>query len=245
MVETGKRRAVAHDPVIPRVPSEFLTQCLVLFRDRIVTMKPAPLVDRPDRPCESTRRRLPLQDPVPALEQLEESRANYSDLYDFAPVGYLTLDEKGFIREANLTASRQIGIDRSNLIDTPFSVHLSRSDGDRFRLHLDQGFRSMERQACEVRLRPKDGGEFAMPCSMSIFVQDVHGKVSCRTSVIDITERKRAEEALRRKRKSYRELVQHQTVPSSAGRVMARSPLSMNTPKRSSGTRKRRSSGGT
>ena len=143
-----------------------------------------------------------------ALEQLEESRSKYSDLYDFAPVGYLTLDEKGFILEANLTASRQIGIDRSNLINTSFSVHLSGSDGDRFRLHLHKVFRSMERQACEVGLRPKGGSELHALLE-SIFVQDVHGQVSCRTSIIDITGRKRVEQALRDSEKRYRELVQH------------------------------------
>lgn len=44
-----------------------------------------------------------------ALEQLEESRTKYSDLYDFAPVGYLTVDRHGEMSEANLTAERQFG----------------------------------------------------------------------------------------------------------------------------------------
>ena len=155
-----------------------------------------------------------------ALEQLEESRANYSDLYDFAPVGYLTLDEKGFIRKANLTASRQIGIARSNLIGTPFSVYLSRSDGDRLRLHLDKGFRSMERQACEVGLRPKGGGDLHVLLD-SIFVQDVHGKVSCRTSVIDITERKQAEAALREANATLEQRVVERTTALAAARKEA------------------------
>jgi len=60
-----------------------------------------------------------------ALQQIEESHAKYSDLYDFAPVGYLTLDEKGRILEANLTSSGLLGLDRSRFINTLFSVYIS------------------------------------------------------------------------------------------------------------------------
>lgn len=34
---------------------------------------------------------------------LEESRDKYQDLYDFAPVGYFTLNHKGIIKDVNLT----------------------------------------------------------------------------------------------------------------------------------------------
>jgi hypothetical protein len=72
-----------------------------------------------------------------ALKELEESHTKYSDLYDFAPVGYLTLDEKGLIPEAIVTASRLLRFDRSSLINTPFSVFISMSDRGPFRLHLE------------------------------------------------------------------------------------------------------------
>ena len=53
--------------------------------------------------------------------KLEELKDRYLDLYDFAPVGYVTLNEKGLILEANLTAVRLLGEERQTLIKRPFS----------------------------------------------------------------------------------------------------------------------------
>ena len=50
---------------------------------------------------------------------LEEANNKYRDFYDFAPVGFLTLDESGMIREVNLTAANQLGVTRSHLVDKP------------------------------------------------------------------------------------------------------------------------------
>ena len=52
--------------------------------------------------------------------ELEESRSSYRDLYDFAPAGYLTLNEDGSILEANLMASRLLGVEKNALVKTPF-----------------------------------------------------------------------------------------------------------------------------
>ena len=54
--------------------------------------------------------------------EIEGSREKYFDLYDFAPVGYLTLDEKGSISELNLTAAALLGIARKSALNKPFSL---------------------------------------------------------------------------------------------------------------------------
>ncbi len=53
--------------------------------------------------------------------ELLESRDQYNDLYDFAPVGYLTISNKGLIFEANLTAAEMLGVERRFLSKQPFS----------------------------------------------------------------------------------------------------------------------------
>ena len=57
---------------------------------------------------------------------LEISRSRYADLYDFAPVGYLTLNKQGQILDLNLTAARQLGVERARLINTNFKHYVSR-----------------------------------------------------------------------------------------------------------------------
>jgi PAS domain S-box-containing protein len=126
---------------------------------------------------------------------LEESRARFADLYDFAPVGYLTLDEAGLILEANLTAAGQLAIPRSRLLNRPFHLLAAREDRENLRRHIRQVYQSQERQSTEIRLALKEGGEFFVLLD-SLFIQDVTGKGLCRTSFTDITRRKQAEEAL-------------------------------------------------
>jgi len=61
-------------------------------------------------------------------DSLEISRAKYFDLYDLAPVGYLTLDNKGLILEANLTSANILGLPRENLVHQPFSRFINSQD---------------------------------------------------------------------------------------------------------------------
>ncbi len=54
-----------------------------------------------------------------AQENLEVLRAKYFGLYELAPVGYVTLSERGLILEANLTVAKLLGQARSRLIKQP------------------------------------------------------------------------------------------------------------------------------
>jgi PAS domain S-box-containing protein len=129
-------------------------------------------------------------------EQLGETVAKYSDLYDFAPVGYVTSNRDGIIQEANLTFAVQLGIERGRLIDTPLWLYVTAPDRGKFRSHVDQVFKTNQRQTCELRLQKPSGGPECYVQLDSIRVLNVDGAELCRTSVTDISSRREAEREL-------------------------------------------------
>jgi len=132
-----------------------------------------------------------------AQEQLGESLAKYSDLYDFAPVGYVTSNRDGLILEVNLTFAGQLGIERGRLINTPLWLYIAAPDRGKLRSHFDQVYRTEERGTCELRLQRASGPERYVQFD-SIRVLNGDGSEFCRTSVTDISIRKEAEEELGR-----------------------------------------------
>jgi PAS domain S-box-containing protein len=127
--------------------------------------------------------------------ELEESRSKYSDLYDFAPVGYFTFDKNGLILEANLTAAKELGVERSVLVHKPFRAYIASEDRERFDVYLQKVLKSDTRQTCEIRLKKKNGSVFYAQLE-SIAVSDSGGVDVCRSSCIDITSRKQTDSAL-------------------------------------------------
>ena len=77
-----------------------------------------------------------------AQSEFEDSRNRYSNLYDFAPIGYFTFDKNGLILEVNLTGANILGVERSFLIKKPFSLYIAFGSRDVFYLHLRKVFRA-------------------------------------------------------------------------------------------------------
>lgn len=139
---------------------------------------------------------------------VEESRDKYSDLYDFAPVGYLTLDTKGIVLDANLTVARLLATDRRQLIDRHFSRFLGKEDSDTYYLFLKRLFRSKERHSCEATL-PRNNGHAIVIQLDGIRVKDTDGSnEQCLITVTDVTDRKRAEESLRQSEERFRSIIE-------------------------------------
>ena len=131
-----------------------------------------------------------------AYIQLEKSCCNYSSLHDFAPIGYFTFDNDGLILEVNLTGAGKLSRERSSLLDKPFSLFIHEDDREVFYLHREQVFERKTRCDCEIRLKRKDGSEFYAQLS-SIIMPGSECKCNRMLSTLtDITERKKIEEAL-------------------------------------------------
>jgi PAS domain S-box-containing protein len=91
--------------------------------------------------------------------ELQQARDGYAELYDLAPAGYFTLDERGVIEAANLTGCELLGSPRSELVRRPFSGFLTEESADTFHRHLRTVFREGGRQVCELALESTEAGE--------------------------------------------------------------------------------------
>jgi len=126
---------------------------------------------------------------------LEISLLRYADLYDFAPVGYLTLNKHGEIVDLNLTAARLLGIERGLLINSHFQYFVFQPDKKEFLSHLDAIFDKRKRQIAEVRLSPKGGEQFCARLE-SIYLEGEEGAGLCMTNMSDVTLHKKSEQVL-------------------------------------------------
>jgi PAS domain S-box-containing protein len=125
-----------------------------------------------------------------AQTALEVSRARYFDLYDMAPVGYLTVDANGLILETNLSAANLLGVARSKLVKQPLSRFIVKAHQDSYYHCRRQLLETSQTQHCELQLMHSDGVALWVKLDMSAATGDTDAPV-LRVMLSDITERKR------------------------------------------------------
>src|ERR1035441_7350669 len=98
-----------------------------------------------------------LQDTRDRMEVLLEK---YTDLYDFAPVGYFSVDEQGRVLEGNLTGAALLGVERSLLISRRLPRFVVPESQPTFAAFLKRVFAGAGKQVCEAALLREDAAPF-------------------------------------------------------------------------------------
>jgi PAS domain-containing protein len=138
-----------------------------------------------------------------AKERAEIANLKYTELYDCAPSGYFTLSNKGKIIDVNLEGSLIFVRERSKLIGGMFGLFVSKDTKNIFNLFLDKIFKSKVKESCELSFLINDS---------TVFYGYLTGVVAknqeqCLVTLIDITELKKEEVALRNIENRYRDLL--------------------------------------
>jgi PAS domain S-box-containing protein len=139
-----------------------------------------------------------------AKETIEAGLAKYSELYDFAPVGYFSFDRNGAILQVNLTGAGILGIERSLLVKQLFGIFISQADRAVFTSFLQKVFEGEEKRSCELMLLSKN----KEPLYARIDARILRDGRECLATVVDISERRQAEEALELNLAKYHALVE-------------------------------------
>lgn len=125
--------------------------------------------------------------------KLHTARTHYFDLYDLAPVGYVTISQSGLILETNITAATLLDLPRGALVKRPISDFFLNEDQDIYYLHHKRLFETGEPQVCELRMVKKDETVFHARLHATLAHSSESAPVS-RVSLSDITECKQTEE---------------------------------------------------
>ena len=122
--------------------------------------------------------------------ELEDGLTRLTNLYEFAPVGYMTLDSQGVLRDVNLTGARMMALERTRLVGRRFAHVLAVESRSAFDVFLAKAFKSRVKEIHETVLCPE--GAEALAVELAGTVSD-NGQ-ECLLVATDITKRKRAEQ---------------------------------------------------
>ena len=133
-----------------------------------------------------------------AQRELEIFHKRYIDLYNFAPVGYCVLDEKGVIQDVNVTAATLLGQIQSGLINRPMFRFILKKDQYTYNRHWKILFETGEPQTVELQMLRNDKSVFWARLDSTIAENGGQPSV-CQVTLTDISESKRLEHALRKR----------------------------------------------
>lgn len=120
-----------------------------------------------------------------AYAEMDALRERYADLYDFAPVGYFTLDAQGVIVQLNLAGAILLGVKRSQLGRSRFAAHVKPAFLPEFHTFVDDVLSGKARSKCEIALMATDRRP-----ELLIRIEGVadEGGRECRMVVMEVSE---------------------------------------------------------
>ena len=146
-----------------------------------------------------------------AVEAMRDSEARYRDLYDQAPNAYFSVGTDGVIKSANLRAGELLRCSAKELVGRPISDSYTDSPFGKTRAKVlfDKSLSGESIHNEELEMQCCDGEVIWISLSATL-LKDPQGKVlESRSSMVDITERKKAEEALKEIEYRYRFLTEN------------------------------------
>ena len=154
---------------------------------------------------------------------LEAARDRYADLFELAPLGYVTLDRDGIIEEINAAGLVLLGVRDRHAATGPFSLFIAQEDRQAFRSHLRILENAAEHSQTEVRLRARSGQETRYVQVYSRrWAERETGQTRYLTALLDVTERRRAEEDRRSTEVARRALAEEERAMHAANQAKDR-----------------------
>ncbi|MBI5014676.1 MAG: sigma 54-interacting transcriptional regulator [Deltaproteobacteria bacterium] len=145
-------------------------------------------------------------------DRFELALKRYQNLYDFAPVGYVTLDAHGLIQEVNSACVRLLGLDRRFLVKKQFASLINDADGKKLFLnHMKNVLQGQGVQRCEIRLNGRDGVVIQTDLQSTVAATTMNSTSDILTAIIDGTVQKKIEEELLSRNESLELIVQGRT----------------------------------
>lgn len=138
---------------------------------------------------------------------LQGMRDLYNELYDLAPVGYLTLDAERCMHHVNRLAASILGVESPELEGRLLGRFIVADDQEAFHLHCRQALDTQEVQICELRLQPASGPYLDIKLQTVVAPVERLGPGSLYVVLTDISRRRRAEKQVRRERRRLRSAV--------------------------------------
>jgi PAS domain S-box-containing protein len=157
--------------------------------------------------------------------ELTIAHQRYQELFNFAPEAYLVTDTRGVIQEANDTAATLLKVRKDFLIGKPLKVFIGEEASRAFLEQLSQLRQGKGVQEWEVRVQPRKGSDFPALISVAPERDTRQRAIGMRWLLRDISERKRAEEMLRRAHDDLEQRVQERTADLSSANAALEAAL--------------------